>query len=99
LPTYLQALNAKTDVRRRRRALFAEESSALVNAAAIGPPVQGVTGSDRTMLYVLAAWTGYRRKELASLMRGSFKLAANLPTVTVTAAYSKRWRFASFRHR
>jgi integrase len=89
---YLQALNAKTDVRRRRRALSAEEFSALVNAAAIGPPVQGVTGPDRAMLYVLAAWTGYRRKELASLTRSSFKLTGNPPTVTVTAAYSKRRR-------
>ena len=89
---YLQALNAKTDVRRRRRALSAEEFSALVNAAAIGPPIQGMIGSDRAMLYVLAAWTGYRRKELASLTRGSFKLSASPPTVTVTAAYSKRRR-------
>jgi len=89
---YLQALNAKTDVRRRRRALSTEEFSALVNAAAVGPPVQGVTGPDRAMLYVLAAWTGYRRKELASLTRSSFKLTTKPPTVTVTAAYSKRRR-------
>ena len=64
----------------------------MVNAAAIGPPIQGVTGPDRAILYVLVAWTGYRRKELASLKRSSFKLAANPPTVTVTAAYSKRRR-------
>ena len=89
---FLQALNAKTDVRRQRRALTAEEFAALVDAAASGPPVQAMTGSDRAMLYILAAWTGYRRKELASLTRSSFRLGSNPPTVTVTAAYSKRRR-------
>jgi len=89
---YLQALNPKPDVRRRRRALTADEFSALVNAAALGPPIQKMTGPDRSMLYILAAWTGYRRKELASLTRSSFKLTSNPPRVTVTAAYSKRRR-------
>jgi site-specific recombinase XerD len=89
---YLQALNAQTDVRRQRRALSAEEFSALVAAAASGPPVQGMTGPDRAMLYILAAWTGYRRQELSSLTRTSFKLATTPPKVTVTAAYSKRRR-------
>ena len=51
-----------------------------------------MTGPDRAMLYVLAAWTGYRRQELASLTRSSFKLNSNPPKVTVTAAYSKRRR-------
>jgi site-specific recombinase XerD len=89
---YLQALNARTDVRRQRRALSAEEFSALVNAAASGPIIQGVTGPDRAMLYILAAWTGYRRQELASLTRSSFKLNTTPAKVTVTAAYSKRRR-------
>ena len=44
------------------------------------------------MLYVLAAWTGYRRQELASLTRSSFKLNTTPAKVTVTAAYSKRRR-------
>ena len=35
---YLQALNPKPDVRRRRRALTADEFSALVHEAASGPP-------------------------------------------------------------
>jgi len=89
---YLQALNAQTDVRRQRRALSAEEFSALVSAALSGPSIQSVTGPDRAMLYVLAAWTGYRRQELASLTRSSFKLNTTPPKVTVTAAYSKRRR-------
>jgi integrase len=89
---FLQALNARTDVRRQRRALSAEEFAALVAAAASGPPVQGMTGPDRAMLYILAAWTGYRRQELASLTRSSFKLTTDPPKVTVMAAYSKRRR-------
>jgi integrase len=44
------------------------------------------------MLYILAAWTGYRRQELASLTRSSFKLNTTPAKVTVTAAYSKRRR-------
>lgn len=44
------------------------------------------------MLDILAAWTGYRRQELASLTRSAFRLSSNPPTVTVTAAYSKRRR-------
>jgi integrase len=44
------------------------------------------------MLYILAAWTGYRRQELSSLTRTSFKLTTTPPKVTVTAAYSKRRR-------
>jgi integrase len=44
------------------------------------------------MLYVLAAWTGYRRQELASLTRSSFKFNTTPAKVTVTAAYSKRRR-------
>lgn len=89
---YLQPLNAQTDVRRQRRALSAEEFSALVAAASAGPDVQGMTGPDRAMLYILAAWTGYRRQEIASLTRSSFKLTTEPPRVIVTAAYSKRRR-------
>lgn len=72
--------------------MSAEEFAALVAAAESGPPIQEMVGHDRAMLYILAAWTGYRRKELASLTKNSFKLNANPPTVTVTAAYSKRRR-------
>ena len=39
------------------------------------------------MLYTIAAYTGLRASELASLMPASFDLAAK--TVTVRAAYSK----------
>jgi len=42
------------------------------------------------MLYVLATWTGYRRRELASLTLRSFNLDNDPKTVTVRPSYSKR---------
>ena len=54
--------------------------------------IEGILGVDRAMMYVLSAWTGYRRKELASLTSKSFDLAAELPTVTVQAAHTKNKR-------
>ena len=47
------------------------------------------------MLYILAAWTGFRRKEISSLTLRSFDLDADPPTVCVQAAYSKRRRLDS----
>ncbi len=42
------------------------------------------------MLYVLAAWTGLRRAELASLTRRSFCWDSEPPTLRVEARHSKR---------
>jgi len=44
------------------------------------------------MLYILATWTGYRRKELGSLTLESFRLENNIPFVRVGAGDSKRKR-------
>jgi len=44
------------------------------------------------MLYLLAAWTGFRRNELGSLTPRSFRFDDDTPTVTVEAAFSKRRR-------
>ncbi|HMP04937.1 MAG TPA: tyrosine-type recombinase/integrase, partial [Lacipirellulaceae bacterium] len=41
-------------------------------------------------LYILAAWTGYRRKELASLTLKSLDLDGSPATVPVQAGDSKR---------
>jgi hypothetical protein len=54
--------------------------------------VEGICGPDRAMMYVLAAWTGYRRGEIGSLTRESFDLASDPATVTVEAGHSKRRR-------
>jgi integrase len=86
----LSAQNAKADVRVERRALSAEEFTRLLAAARRGKPLRGLTGPDREMLYLLAARSGLRASELASLTTGSFDFDA--PTVTVEAAYSKHRR-------
>ena len=44
------------------------------------------------MLYMLAAYTGYRRNEIGSLTRQSFDFESDPPTLTVAAGYSKRRR-------
>jgi integrase len=49
-------------------------------------------GLDRAMLYTVAAGTGFRACEMASLTTESFDLDSKLPTVTIEAAYSKRRR-------
>jgi integrase len=55
---------------------------------------EGLTGTDRRMLYALAMMTGFRARELANLSPISFDLDAERPTVTVKAAYSKNRREA-----
>ncbi len=89
---HLAMLNVKTDRRHDRRALTADEFSRLIDAAMVGPEVVCIPGPDRAMMYVLAAWTGYRKTEISSLTKRSIRLDADPPTVTVAAAYSKRKR-------
>jgi integrase len=43
-------------------------------------------------MYILSAWTGYRRKEIGSLTKRSFRLDSDPPLVIVAPAYSKRRR-------
>jgi integrase len=90
--THLSKLNTASDRRHDRRALTHDEFARLVEAARIGKSIEGISGPDRAMLYVLAGWTGFRKGELGSLTKSSFRLADNPPTVTVAAGYSKRRR-------
>ena len=85
-------MNAEGDVRRRRRAISADEFVHLIEAARKGRPIQGMNGPERALLYVVAAWTGFRRSELASLTVSQLQLTGDEPTITVSAAYSKRRR-------
>ena len=89
---HLTGLNARTDLRRRRRALSVEELRRLIQATRNGPERFGTTGPERAMLYRVAVETGLRRGELASLTAASFALDDGRPTVTVAAAYSKHRR-------
>jgi hypothetical protein len=56
------------------------------------PPVEAIPGQDRAIMYVLAAWTGFRKGEIGSLTLRSLRLDDNPPTATVAACYSKRRR-------
>jgi hypothetical protein len=54
----------------------------------------GMTGPDRAMLYMVALGTGFRSKELRTLMPERFDLDSDPPTVAVGAAYAKNGREA-----
>jgi len=89
---HLSRLNVKTDRRHDRRALSEEEFTLLLEAAETGPPIEGICGPDRAMMYLLAAYTGFRKGELGSLTIRSFDLEGDPPTMTVAAGFSKRRR-------
>lgn len=90
---YLSALNTEDDLRRERRPLSDGEFSRLVEAARGSSWVfRGLSGADRAMLYITAAYTGLRAAELASLTDSSLDLESGLPTAAVKACYSKRRR-------
>lgn len=88
----ISLFNARTDRRHDRRALTMDEFMLMLEAARTGPPVEGLRGMDRAMLYLLAAWTGFRKGELGSLSLRSFNLKMSNPTVTIQAGYSKHRR-------
>jgi len=90
--THLRGLNEKTDIRRKRRALSADDLRRLIRAAETGADWRGMPGRERAMMYRLAAETGLRWGELCSLRRASFGLGAEAPRVTVEAAYTKNRR-------
>jgi integrase/recombinase XerD len=89
---YLSRLNVKTDRRHDRRALSVEEFRCLVDAARNGKKIEKISGPDRAMLYVLAAWTGFRRGEIGSLTLRSLRLDDDPSTATVAACFSKHRR-------
>ena len=77
------------DRRRERRELTLIELSMLYGAARQGPTKYNMTGRDREALYRLASGTGFRAKELASLLPSAFELDATPPTITLAAKFSK----------
>jgi integrase len=89
---HMAMLNVSTDRRHDRRPFSEMELTAILRAANIGPVVRRMNGADRATLYAVAAYSGLRASELASLTPGSFDLDANPATVTVQAAYSKHRR-------
>ena len=73
-----------------RRALTPAEFDALASTAGKAGESFGMSGTDRAMLYRVAAGTGLRAGELRSLTPESFNLGEGV--VSLKAAYSKRRR-------
>lgn len=88
----LAGFNEQTDRRRQRRDLAPDELVRLIEAARNGAAILGLSGPVRSTLYALAAGTGFRASELASLTPESFELDADPATVSVQAGHSKRRR-------
>lgn len=79
------------DRRRSKRVLTDGEFNQLL-AAAMACPAKGragVRGPDRAWLYTIAAYTGLRAGELATLTPAHFDLVADPPVVTVPARDAK----------
>ncbi|MGE3807274.1 MAG: tyrosine recombinase XerC [Gemmataceae bacterium] len=89
---YLSRINTDSDPRHPRRPLSPDEFARLINAAQHGKRIENIPGPDRAMMYVLAAWTGFRKGEIGSLTCRSLQLDAEPATATVEACYSKRRR-------
>lgn len=89
---HLSRMNADLDRRRIRRPLSMDEFHRLVAAAEIGRRIQGVSGPDRAVLYIVGAYTGFRRNEIGSITPQSFNLDSDPPTLTVAAGHSKHRR-------
>jgi len=89
----LSRWNAEPDRRIHRRALTAEDLGRLITTTEASPRTfRGLDGKDRAALYLLAAYSGLRASELASLTRAELSLDSEPPTVTVRAAYAKNKR-------
>ena len=89
---HVSRLNVRADRRHDRRALSADEFTRLIEAARAGKTVESMSGPDRAMLYIVAAWTGFRKGEIGSLTLRSLHLDDDPPTATVAACYSKHRR-------
>jgi len=89
---HLSRINVRADRRHDRRALLPDEFARLVDAARNGKNVESIPGPDRAMMYVLAAWTGFRKGEIGSLTLRSLRLDDDPAIATVAACYSKRRR-------
>ena len=93
---HLSRLNGKDDLRVERRALESEELGRFIEATEHSAKTfRRLTGPDRSVLYTLAAMTGLRANELASLTASWFNFQANPPTVTVEAESEKSGRGAT----
>jgi integrase len=79
-----------------RRALTREELDRLVAATVANPLHRGeMSGEDRACLYLVAAFTGFRVRELASLTPDSFKLDQSPPVIVLHGRSAKNRKSVS----
>ena len=83
----LTGYNAKEDRRHDRRTVSLDELTRLIEVADRGAAFQAMTGPARALCYRLAASTGLRYSEIASITPASFDWEG--PSVRVAAAYTK----------
>lgn len=81
IDTALAHPTVTVEKRRKRR----KDQQVVTSAVQLSAP-------ERAWAYRIAAGTGFRASEVSSLTRDSFELEADVPTVTVEAAFSKRKR-------
>jgi len=82
----------ETEDKEDKRAFTIDEMKALLKATEAGPVRQGLKGYDRAVLYLIAAETGFRLREMKSLRVGSFDFADC--SVTLEREYTKDRRQA-----
>jgi integrase len=77
----------------RSSALTPREFGKLLDAAkASNQTIEGIPGIQREVLYLTAAWTGLRRKELGDLLLSHLSLNSVPPFVHIPAAATKARR-------
>ena len=91
---YLDGQNVATDKRHTRRMLNQSDFAKLLTAAQAGAERYGMSGAERALIYELAATTGLRASELASLTAISLSLGES-PSVTIAAKSAKNRKAAS----
>jgi hypothetical protein len=83
----VKGFNVKEDRRHDRRTISLDELTRLIAVAQRGPAFRAMTGPARALCYRLAASTGLRYSEIATIRPTSFDWKA--PSVTIQAAYTK----------
>ena len=93
-----EKLNTDDDRRRVRRPLLPEESSRLVATAKAGKTLEGMTGLERALAYVLAAYTGFRRRSIQNLRVCDFDFTTNTVVLPAKAAKNRKTTAATPLH-
>jgi site-specific recombinase XerC len=90
----LTGYNANEDCRHNRRTISLDELQRLIGVAERGPAYQRMAGPARALCYRLAASTGLRYSEIATITPASFDWETS--SVRVEAAYTKNREVPSY---